>query len=952
MKITFLLTRADAMGGTERAIYTQAEFLAHTHQVEVLSIFRTSAERFFEVDPRITVRYLVDSTGAVPRPARESTLTDAQCAQLAAADGRFILPRWESAFNRLADIELERALRQIDADVLVATTPALMAAITTLAPPHIVTVHQEHRPSQLRGPTGEPLFQFAPRLDALVVLTERTREWFQDSLGDFSPHLQVIGNAMPVGYRPRSSLTNRVVTIAGRVVSDKQVDHAIRAFATVAEAHPDWVLRVLGDGVQLAELRRLAESLGLHDNVQFLGSTPHMAREWSKSSIALLTSKDGEALPLVLIEAFAAGVPAVSYDCQTGPAEIITEGENGYIIGPGDVAGLSDAIIRLIEDEPMRQRFGAAAFKASEGYDLALVMSQWEELYQRLLAERDNPDRQARKVDRMSAWVAATGGSGFAPAAPRPDRPLFAPTARSIERGIQERNENLVRSAGRLSIESDDMSPHDAARMNLELVTAALDERGIRYWVIRDPGVRIRVGISVADRAETMTALAEAFAEKPVYAEIITLGAALSGVTLATMLGATDPGAVGGLRVFQPVVTTSRTLRYGPAYGCDVEFWRPAATEGDVQPLRRTVIGDVVPAKVAAAKAVTRIGGREHPTLEAFGHTLVSDVTFPIDVVYTWVDGDDPAWQAKKAAVLEQLGVPPVEAAAGDARFRSRDELRYSLRSIAMFAPWVRKIWLVTDDQTPDWLDVEHPDVTVVSHKEIFGDRGTLPTFNSHAIETQLHHVDGLAEHFLYFNDDVFLGRPLQPSMFFAPNGTANFFMSPTAVPLTTVADEDDFNFAAGKNNRALVEAAFGRTITHAFLHTPHPLRVSVLNDIEERFADAVENTARNQLRSPTDIAVPSSLHHYVGYFTERSVRASLRSIYVDVGNAAQHPALTQILTTRGYDVFCLNDTHHGAVSASERAQVIRAFMESYFPVPCEYERGTPRNRAARREGP
>ncbi|MBB2944966.1 glycosyltransferase involved in cell wall biosynthesis [Actinoplanes lutulentus] len=946
MKITFLLNTADAMGGTERAIYTQAEYLVREHEVEVLSVFRTSKERFFTIDPRITVRYLVDNTGAVPRPVRESGLDDAQCQALVAADSRIIHKRWEKTFHRLADLELEYALRHLDSDVLVSSSPALMAATTTLSPPEVVTVHQEHRPSQLRGATGDPLFQFIPRLDSLVLLTERTRSWFQDTLRGAAPHLQIIGNALPPGFRPKSSRTTRTVTLAGRVVAEKQIDHAIRAWAKVAEKHPDWILRVLGDGQQLGTLRRLAESLGLNDNVQFLGSVQAMAEEWSKSSIALLTSKDGEALPLVLIEAFTAGVPAVSYDIQTGPAEIITHGENGYIIGSGDIDGLADALGKLIEDEALRHSFGEAALRASEAYSLDRIMGQWTALYGKLVDERQQASRLEKKADRLAAWIAGTGGMGLAPAAPRPDRPLFQRTARDIEALIAERDETLVRSAGQLCILSDDLNPYDAADRNLRLVVDVLEKHGIEYWIVRDHGVRIRVAIHESNRPATLAALAQEWAEQPIYTELISPSAAVSGITLAGLAGTSDEGKrAGGLRIFQPIVTTSRTLRFGPAYGCDVEFWRDEEDGTGMRPLRRTLIGATVPTAVLESRTQVTIRDREYPTLSAFTETLVSDIQFPIDVVYTWVDGDDPAWRAKKSATLEQLGLPPIPAADGDARFSSRDELKYSLRSIAMFAPWVRKIWLVTDDQTPSWLDAEHPGIQVVSHKEIFKDSSALPTFNSHAIESQLHHIDGLAEHFLYFNDDFFIGRPLQPSMFFAANGVAQFFQSPTPVPMTPISADDDFNFAAAKNNRVLIKEAFGHTITQSFLHAPYSLRASVLNELEEQFADAVNRTANSRLRSATDISIPSSLHHYYAYFTGRSSRGSIRVAYVDIGDPDQHPRLTQLLTIRGNDVFCLNDTHHSVLSPAERAQVVKVFLENYFPVPSEFELGSARNR-------
>ena len=123
--------------------------------------------------------------------------------------------------------------------------------------------------------------------------------------------------------------------------------------------------------------------------------------------------------------------------------------------------------------------------------------------------------------------------------------------------------------------------------------------------------------------------------------------------------------------------------------------------------------------------------------------------------------------------------------AANESRFASRDELRYSLRSLDMYADWVRHVYLVTDDQVPVWLDTDATRGSPwSSHRELFGDRGRLPTFNSHAIESQLHHIQGLAEQYLYLNDDVFFGRPLSPSLFFHGNGLAIFFLSGAKIGL------------------------------------------------------------------------------------------------------------------------------------------------------------------------
>ncbi|MFD6811861.1 glycosyl transferase family 1, partial [Streptomyces anthocyanicus] len=174
MKITILLTWGDAMGGTEMAAYTQAAQLMPRHEVEILSVFKTAEEPFLPEAKALPIRYLVDRTGRTPRPVRETSLTPEECAALAKLPSELIEASWEPTFDRLSDIEMTAALSGLDADVLVTTTPALMAAAVKLVPSSVATVHQEHRVSQLRGATGEPLLTHAPRLDALVSLTELT----------------------------------------------------------------------------------------------------------------------------------------------------------------------------------------------------------------------------------------------------------------------------------------------------------------------------------------------------------------------------------------------------------------------------------------------------------------------------------------------------------------------------------------------------------------------------------------------------------------------------------------------------------------------------------------------------------------------------------------------------------------------------------------------------------
>lgn len=139
-----------------------------------------------------------------------------------------------------------------------------------------------------------------------------------------------------------------------------------------------------------------------------------------------------------------------------------------------------------------------------------------------------------------------------------------------------------------------------------------------------------------------------------------------------------------------------------------------------------------------------------------------------VDLVYLWVNGNDPEWQAKRNACIGTAETQRGVNCKG--RYADNDELKYSLRSVAQYAPWIHKIYIVTDNQVPSWLDTSNPKVRIVDHKEIMPEI-CFPCFNSAVIEHFLYNIPGLSEHFLYANDDMFVNRPVKPDDFFAQDG-------------------------------------------------------------------------------------------------------------------------------------------------------------------------------------
>lgn len=142
----------------------------------------------------------------------------------------------------------------------------------------------------------------------------------------------------------------------------------------------------------------------------------------------------------------------------------------------------------------------------------------------------------------------------------------------------------------------------------------------------------------------------------------------------------------------------------------------------------------------------------------------------PIDIVYLWCDSSDSVWREKKNNELKKYGKNLDNDSVGDCRFINNDELKYSLRSLEKFAPWINNIFIITDNQVPQWLDVSNPKIHIVDHTKILPPEA-LPTFNSMAIETVLHNIPELSEHFLFANDDMFFGNFVEKTFFYNQKG-------------------------------------------------------------------------------------------------------------------------------------------------------------------------------------
>ena len=304
-----------------------------------------------------------------------------------------------------------------------------------------------------------------------------------------------------------------------------------------------------------------------------------------------------------------------------------------------------------------------------------------------------------------------------------------------------------------------------------------------------------------------------------------------------------------------------------------------------------------------------------------------------VDVVYTWVNHDDPNWAEsyRRACVLHPLADGAHASVNDIARFQSRNELVYSIRSLHRFAPWVHKIYVVTNCALPPELDAD-PAVIGVTHEQIFPDTSVLPTFNSRAIEANLHRIPGVAERILYFNDDFFLCQSAEPELFFPTEGSVAVFPSRHDVPYGRTEGLRPIDYGALNACKLLIKD-FGYRPLKKLHHSPYPLIKTHLAELEELYPESFAATRSHKFRDNSDIPPATTLQAYYAVATGRGELSEIASRYVDIGDPL-FPLLIHPLSPlrRGkYQTLCLNEVTQPRYFAGLRDKLVRRFLESMF---------------------
>ena len=377
MKIRFLLHDVHTRGGGVLTVtFGLARDLAadQDHEVEIVSLFGPETTA-----PALEVPSGVRLTSLVER--RQDVLAHGgPASRLLARSPSRVVPRSEPRYEHYSlhsDLALARYLRWVRGGAVVTMQPGLSLALARLGTRRYLRVAQEHRPVKHRKKETVLAYErYAGALDGFLTLNPDDADHYRRRIT--GARVARIANGAPRYDGRAAGLDSKVVIAAGRLVRSKGFHLLVRAWRQVADRHPDWELRIFGEGPQRDELADLVRQQDLEGNVSLMGYSTRLGAEMAEASCFALSST-AEGYPMVLLEAMACGLPLVSTDCPSGgPRDIIEEGVNGFLVPNRDVDGLAQALNRMIElDVAERHRMGRASLARASVQSPEAVAAQW-----------------------------------------------------------------------------------------------------------------------------------------------------------------------------------------------------------------------------------------------------------------------------------------------------------------------------------------------------------------------------------------------------------------------------------------------------------------------------------------------------------------------------------------------------------------------------------------------
>ncbi|MFY0627128.1 MAG: Stealth CR1 domain-containing protein [Reichenbachiella sp.] len=295
-----------------------------------------------------------------------------------------------------------------------------------------------------------------------------------------------------------------------------------------------------------------------------------------------------------------------------------------------------------------------------------------------------------------------------------------------------------------------------------------------------------------------------------------------------------------------------------------------------------------------------------------------------IDVVYTWVNGDIPAYIEKCKEYAKELSDVNPE------RFRDEyDMLKYSIRSLEKYVPWLGNVYIFTQSpQIPDWLDTSHPKIRIVHHEDVF-DKEYLPTYNSNVIETYIDKIPGLSDYFLYMNDDFLFGRKTEKEKFISIDGIVNIFGSLFGENLKwRIYEKKNDGFGLG-----LVE------------HCPILFKKDWWDAMYKLWPEKTHKLRSNKFRQDDDF-MAHKLNRYYGLAYQKNETRAVKLLElkkwqifhkITTNFSKQKRAFSRLTRVKPY-FYCLNDDQ-GKNPNPEVVNLVQDYLQKTYPDKSSFEK-------------
>lgn len=324
-----------------------------------------------------------------------------------------------------------------------------------------------------------------------------------------------------------------------------------------------------------------------------------------------------------------------------------------------------------------------------------------------------------------------------------------------------------------------------------------------------------------------------------------------------------------------------------------------------------------------------------------------------IDFVVAWVDGGDPQWVEERNSYSPNSKINP-------SLYRDWDIFKYWFRAVEKYAPWVNNIYVVTYNQKPKWLNCEHPKIHLIDHKDYIPEK-YLPTFSSHVIELNFHRIKELSEHFVYFNDDMYLSSEISKDFFFKNGKPCD---SPIMSNLAPSVVGDPFAHylcnnltvinAHFKKKKVLLNNFFGwfnlkyskHLLKNIFLsipkkftgfeifHMPNAMLKSVYEEVWDKEYELLDETCRHKFRDRSDVSqfIISEYNLCKGNFHPRKTGVGK---FITINNNAQE--IYDCFKSGKYKMICINDNPN-PINFEKEKESIKDIFERLFPEKSSFE--------------